>query len=141
MLQLSCSEPAKLIESALGYARKVEGITLKPLAPAGPWQVSGFLHVRDVCDPPRLTPGCEPTPVGGLYSCDLRKRARALCNGAGNNAEVTNTTGAEPDGILNDGHRRLHDGGYVDDDDYYDDYATGRRNRRWDLLEEQRLLA
>jgi hypothetical protein len=129
MLQLSCSEPAKLIESALGYAGKAEGITLKPLVPAGPWQVSGFLDVRDVRDPPRLTPGCKPTPVGGLYSCDFRKRARALCNGAGNNAEVTNTTGAEQDGILNHGHRCLHDGGYDDDGDYYDDYATGRRTR------------
>ena len=37
MLELSCSEPAKLIESALGYAGKVERITIKPLAPAGSW--------------------------------------------------------------------------------------------------------
>lgn len=35
MLQLSCSEPAELMESTLGYAGKVEDITLKPLVPTG----------------------------------------------------------------------------------------------------------
>jgi hypothetical protein len=83
MLQLSCSEPAKPMESALGYAGKVKDIIIKPLGPAGSWQASG------------------------VYSCDLRKRAHALFSGAVNDAEVANTTNAEEDGILNDGHLPL----------------------------------
>ena len=73
----------------------------------------------------------------------------------GNDAGAANTTNAEEDGILNDSHWRLHDysygdGGGDDDDDVYDDTgcevsgtgrATARKNRRWEPLEEQRLLA
>ena len=79
MPKLSCNEPAKLIESALGYTGNVERITIKPLAPAGSWQVSGFLHLRNVCsNESRSTVGREPTPARGVYSFDLQKRARTL---------------------------------------------------------------
>ena len=89
MPELSCSEPAKLIESSLGYAGNV--------------QVSGFLHLRNVCsDEPRST---ADRPARGMYSFDLRKRARALCNGAVKDAEVANATNAEEDGILNNNDR------------------------------------
>jgi hypothetical protein len=42
MLQLSSNEPAKLMESALGYAGKADDITIKPLALAGCWQATAF---------------------------------------------------------------------------------------------------
>ena len=139
MPELSCSEPAKLIESALGYAGKIERITIKPLALAGSWQLSGFLHLRNDCgDEPRSTPGREATPARGVYSFDLRKRACALCK-------------AEEDRILNNNHRRVLDGGcdgssddgnYEEDYDHeYENFIMDRRNRRWEPLEEQRLLA
>ena len=118
MPELSCSEPSKLIESALGYAGKVEHITIKPLALVGSWQVSGFLHLRNVCgDETRSTTGQEATPERSAYSFDLQKRGCALCN-------------AEEDGILNNNHRRVLDGGCDgsgDDGNYeedYDDYDT-----------------
>lgn len=73
-----------------------------------------------------------------------------------NNAYVANTTDAAEDGILNGGHYRLHDSGCGDggsddneDNNNYDNHgskvsatrpAIVRTNRRWDLLEEQRLL-
>ena len=149
MLKLSCSEPAELIERVLGYAGKVEDITLKPLASAALWQVTGFLHLRHICsDVPR------PTPADDTYSFDLRKRARALCSSVVVDAGVANDFQAEGDGVLNDGHRHFHEGGCGDSgsddeddggDGYYDDRhegtAAGRSNRRWDPLEEQRLLA
>ena len=76
---------------------------------------------------------------------DLRKRARALCNGVVKDAEVVN---AEKDGILNNNHHHVLNGGCdgrSDDGNYeedYDDYEyEDRRNRRWESLEEQRLLA
>jgi len=65
--------------------------------------------------------------------------------------EVANAN-AEEDGILNNNHRRVLDGGcdgssddgnYEEDyDDHeYGDFTTNRRNRRWEPFEEQRLLA
>ena len=81
MPESSCSEPAKLIESALGYAGKVERITIKLLAPAGSWQVSGFLHLHNVCgDEPRSIAGRKPTPAGSVCNFDLRKKALFLSN-------------------------------------------------------------
>jgi hypothetical protein len=159
MLQLSSDEPAKLIESASAYAGKAEDVSIKPLGPVGTWQVSGRLRLRNVCDGgglPSPPAGRESTPAGGVPNWDLRKRARALCEGTAYGAGVACTAGTKGDGILNDGHRRLHDGGSGDggdggggdgdgDDDYDDDgrevSATGCRNRRWDPLEERRLLA
>jgi hypothetical protein len=159
MLKMSSSEPTKLIESALGYSGKAEDVTIKPLGLAGTWQVSGKLRLRNGCsDVSRPTACREPTPAGSVYSWDLRKRARALCSGAMNGAEVSSTIDAEGNGISNDGHCRLYgggrggsgdgrgdDGGDDGDDDYDDDgheaSATGCGNRRWDPLDEQRLLA
>ena len=39
VLQLSSTEPAKLVESVLGYAGKAEDVAIKPLGSAGSWQV------------------------------------------------------------------------------------------------------
>jgi len=163
VLQLSSNEPAKLMESTLGYAGKVEDITIKPLAPTGCWQVTGFLRLHNFYDDsPTSIASRKPTPAGGAFRCDLQSRARALYNRAVNDREVANTTDAEEGG-----YRRLYDGGCGDggsdqdddddneddDDNNDDDYdelgyeasgtgcATGRTNRRWDPLEEQRLLA
>ena len=161
VLQMSTSEPAKLIESALGHAGKVEDVAIKPLGQAGTWQVSGRLRLRNGCggSGPISAASREPAPADGDASWDLRKRARALCEGAVHGAEVACTTGVE-EGILSDAYRRLRDdrrgdgrrcsGGGSDgdgEDDDYDDggasevFEAGRRNRRWDPLDEQRLLA
>ena len=95
MLKLSCSEPAELIERVLGYAGKVEDITLKPLPSAALWQVTAFFHLRHVCsDVPRPTAGCELTLANDTYSFDFRKRARALCSSVVVDAEVANNSHA-----------------------------------------------
>ena len=120
------------MESALGYAGKVEDITIKPLALTGCWHATGFLRLRNVCgDSPTSVTGRKPTPAGGTFNCDLRSRARALYNRAVNDGGVANTTDAEESGVLSGGHWRLYDGGCGDggsdndddndnDDDDYD---------------------
>lgn len=111
MLKLSCSEPAELIERVLGYAGKVEDITLKTLASATLWQVTGFLYLRHVCsDVPRPTAGREPTPADDTYSFDLRKRARARCSSVVVDAEVANDSHAKGDGVLSNSHHHFHNG-------------------------------
>ncbi len=123
---MSCSKPAELVESALGYAGKVEDVAFKPWASSGAWQVSGLLHFgkgsSDVSGPP----GRAPMPADGVCRTDLRKRARALCRSAANGAEIANTTDdeeeaedgedeeeeeEEEDATLNSRHRRVRNNG------------------------------
>lgn len=155
MLQISLDDPAKLIESASAYAGRAEDVTIKPLCSAGTWELSGRLRLSNVCGSGvALGPLArrEPTLAGGGPSCDFRKRAQALCDGAGYGAEVGCVTGAKGDGIVNDCHRRSRNGGNGDgsdnsgdgDDDEYDDdeyEVARRRNQRWDPLDDRRLLA
>lgn len=113
----------------------------------------GFLHPRNAdADGSRPAVQRETTPArSGL---DLRKRARALCSGVVGAAETANDAGADDDGVLNTYSRRhrrdngngngIGDGGSDNGDNCYgdEDYEPpARMNRRWDPLEEQRLLA
>ena len=87
---------------------------------------------------------------------DLCQRTRALCGDAVGAAEVVNGVGAGDDRIPNDRSRRcchLHrngnvggsgDGGSENGDNGYDDKddeLPAYMNRRWDPLEEERLMA
>ncbi len=107
--------------------------------------MSGFLQLRNIChDDPRSTVSRESTPVHGVYSFDLQKRARALCNGAVKDAEVANATEDNHSRLLDGGRDSSSDGDNHEedyDDHEYEDSTTGRRNRRWEPLDEQRLLA
>jgi hypothetical protein len=101
--------------------------------------VSGFLHLGNVCDDdPGSSASRELTPARDVYSFDLRKRAHALCNRAVNDVEVANTD-AEDGGCDNSSDGGNHEEDY--DDHGYEDPTTGRRNRRWEPLEEKQLLA
>jgi hypothetical protein len=151
---MSSDEPAKLIKSASTYVGKAEDVTIKLLGPAGTWQVSSRLYLRNIYGSGvlRSPAGRESTLAGGDPSWDLRKRARALCEDAVNGTKVAYTTSAKGDSILSDSYRRSRDSrsGNSDSDgdnssDNYDNneykvIATVRTNRRWDLLEERRLL-
>jgi len=54
--------------------------------------------------------GREPHAGKRRSSCDLRMRARSLCNAVVKDVKVANTIDAEKDGVLNDSHWRLQDG-------------------------------
>jgi len=139
-LQLSCFEPAELLENTLGNVGKVDSLTLKPSVSAGSWHVIGFLQLRQ-----ENTENSRPTAERGLMRAPtLRERARALCS------EVVDATDTSTNGDATQGDRSRcngigsDDGGSEGGDDHYEDgnyELPVRANRRWDTLEEKRLLA
>jgi len=106
--------------------------------------VFGFLHLRKAhTDSSR--PAAESAHISAHRSSDPRERARALCS----EAAVVNDDGAEGDATQND-HRRCHrcDGARSDDREGDDDSCVDgtyelpvRASRRWDPLDDKRLLA
>ena len=152
-LQLSCLEPAELLESTLGHTWKVDGLTLKPFAPAGSWQVFGCLHRRNA-DGDGSRPAAQREATLACSGWDLRKRARALRSSLVVAPDIDKDAGVDDDGVLNVHSRRdrrgngngsgIGDGGSDNGDYGYDDEdyePPARMNRRWDPLDEKHLLA
>jgi len=134
----SCSEPVMLVESALGYAGKIDDITIKPLGPDS-WLVTGFLHsLHDMSQ--FSTSHIRPS---GIYSGGARGSTRSLHSKAASVVAVGSQEG--PRSNEEDDDSSDCNLGYGDGDNRY----TGNKHKRpsarlhakWSKLEEQRLLA
>ena len=130
VLHLSPADPTLLLRETLGYtARPVdfEDITLKLLGSSGSWEISGRLCIADVHEDDKAQ-----GLLAGSSGWQLQQRARALCN-----------LRAMPTAAINDGARAGPPFLNSDDEDSgseCESIAHERSNRRWDPLDERRLL-
>ncbi|KAF1809597.1 hypothetical protein P152DRAFT_153760 [Eremomyces bilateralis CBS 781.70] len=122
---ISCSTLLTLIENILGHAAKVQDVTLKPLL-EGQWLLTGFLR--------------SPCIIGGATTWyeTMPNRRKGVASGTA--IPVAQFPDSEDDGSISGSDSSVSD--YrIDDEKYIDQGVYGRKNRRWEPLEDERLWA
>jgi len=134
-LEISYRNLEELIEDVLGDTIKLEDISLKLLASTQhlTWLLTSSIYTRRNMSRLSIQPRAVSIPVSPVS--DLSRRAKALLENVVNSKEIANATDSEGDQSSDDEDR------YISDPDQNHKSVKKRRNRAWESLEEQRVLA